>query len=191
MGPYRESIVPGNLCIIWKVNVAWPLEKDSLTFSWFLKLLKLKEISINASRLLKFLRLKKGFRHFLMTFKVINAGKEIHHFLTTLKVFKTEKSTSSITVLKFLIPKKNSITFLWLVNFLILILKQCCITIVCILPLLSGGLLRWGVGGGRGWASDQIFNKGGLDRISNFREGHSKREEGDDFFQGWGVAGFT
>ena len=46
-------------------------------------------------------------------------------------------------------------------------------------------------GRGRGWASDQIFKKGGLDRISNFREGCWKREEGGEFFQGWGVAGFT
>ena len=100
----RENIVPGVLCIMWKLSEAWLLKKDSVTFSRLLKLLKLKKDSITAWRLLKFLILKKGLRHFLMTFTVINAkknlipflwilkililkkGVELHDFLTTLKV---------------------------------------------------------------------------------------------------------
>ena len=75
MGTDRENIAPGNLCIIWKLNEAWPLKKDSVTFLGLLKLLKIKKNSITALRLLKFLTLKKDLRHFLTTFKVINAEK--------------------------------------------------------------------------------------------------------------------
>ena len=91
VGTGRENIVSEGLCIIWKLNVAWPLEKDSVTFLWLLRLLKLKKNSITASWLLKFLTLKKRLRLFLAAFKIINAEKELHHFLTTLKVFNTEK----------------------------------------------------------------------------------------------------
>ena len=41
--------------------------------------------------------------------------RELHHCLTTLKVFNSEKD--AITVLKFLIPKKDFITCLGLVKF--------------------------------------------------------------------------
>ena len=91
VGTDRKKIVQWNLCIIWKLNVASPLKKDTVTFLWLLKLLKLKKNSINALLLLKLLTLKKGIRHFLTTFKVINVLKELHHFLTTLKVFHIEK----------------------------------------------------------------------------------------------------
>ena len=116
VGTDRENIVSEDLCIIWKLNVAWPLEKDLVTFLWLLKLLKLKKNSITALRLLKFLTLKKGLRHFLATFKVINAEKEFHHFLT---------------LLNFLVLKKDSIAFSWLVTFLKL--KQYCITFLRLL----------------------------------------------------------
>ena len=43
MGTDRENIVPGNLYIISKLNEAWPLNKDSVTFLQLLKLLKLKK----------------------------------------------------------------------------------------------------------------------------------------------------
>ena len=93
MGTCRENVVSGNLIIIWKLNEAWPLKKNSYGH---------KENSTTALRLLKFLILKKGLRC----------------FLTTLKVFNPEKDT--ITVLGFLIQKKDSITFLGLLKFLIL-----------------------------------------------------------------------
>ena len=44
----RENIVPGNLCMIWKLNEAW---QDSVTFLRLLKLLKPKMNSITALRL--------------------------------------------------------------------------------------------------------------------------------------------
>ena len=98
----RENIVPGNLCIIWKLNEAWSLKKDSVTFLRLLKLLKLKKDSIAALRLLKFLILKKASVTFLQFLKLLMLKKD------------------SITVLKFLIPKKNFTTFFWLLKILIL-----------------------------------------------------------------------
>ena len=32
-----ENVVPGNGCIIWKLNEVWPLKKDSVTFLQLLK----------------------------------------------------------------------------------------------------------------------------------------------------------
>ena len=59
MGIERENVVPGNLIIIWKLNEAWSLKKNSATFWRLLKILKLKENSTTALRPLKFLILKK------------------------------------------------------------------------------------------------------------------------------------
>ena len=87
MGTVRGKIVPGNMCIIWKLHVTWPLEKDSATFLSLLKLLQLKKKSITAIRLLKLLTLKKGLRYFLTTFKVINAERQLHHFFKTLNPY--------------------------------------------------------------------------------------------------------
>ena len=86
-----ENILPGSLCIIWKLNEAWPQKKDSVTFLRLLKFLKLRKNSITVLRLLKFLILKNGLRLIFMTLKVINAQKGLHHFLMTLKVFNNEK----------------------------------------------------------------------------------------------------
>ena len=55
----QKKYCSGTLCIIWKINEAWPLKKDLLTFSRLLKLLKLKKNSITILPLLKFLILKK------------------------------------------------------------------------------------------------------------------------------------
>ena len=89
MGTDRENVVPGNLIIIWKLNEAWPLKKNSYGhFLTALKVLKLKENSTTVLRLLKFLILKKGLRCFLTTLKVFNPEKRHHHCL---KVFNTEK----------------------------------------------------------------------------------------------------
>ena len=52
MGTDRENIIPGNLCIRWKPNEAWPMKKELVTFLRLLKLLKLKKNSITALRLL-------------------------------------------------------------------------------------------------------------------------------------------
>ena len=46
VGTNRGNIVPGNLCIIWKLSETWPLKKDLVTFLRLLKLLKLKKDSI-------------------------------------------------------------------------------------------------------------------------------------------------
>ena len=119
VGTDKENVVPGNLCIIWKLNEAWPLKKDSVTFLRLLKLLKLKGTPPLPYDL-KFLILKKepchfltnfkvfntekghhhclkvfnteiGLRHFFRTLKVFNIEKELHHFLETPKAFNFEK----------------------------------------------------------------------------------------------------
>ena len=99
MGTDRENVVPGNLCIIWKLNEAWPLKKDSVTFLRLLKLLKLKKNSTTALWLkvfntekghhhcIKVFNTEKGLHHFLRTLKAFNIGKGLHHFLETLKGF--------------------------------------------------------------------------------------------------------
>ena len=91
VGTDRENIVPGNLCIIWKLSEAWPIIKDSITFLRLLKHLKLKKNSITAWRILKFLILKKD------TTTVLN-------FLILKK-----DSITSLRLLKFLILKNDSI----------------------------------------------------------------------------------
>ena len=48
VGTDTENIVPGNLWIIWKLNEAWPLKKDLVTFLQLLKHLKLKKNFITA-----------------------------------------------------------------------------------------------------------------------------------------------
>ena len=76
--------------------------------------------------------------------KAFKTQKELHHCITTLKVLNTKKRTlllmlkknpitflrlikflilkkDTINVLKFLIPKQDSVTFLWLLKLLILI----------------------------------------------------------------------
>ena len=87
MGTDRENVVPGNLCIIWKLNEPWPLKKDSVTFLRLLKLLKLKKNSITAL-LLKVFNTEKGHHHCI---KVFNTEKGLHHLLRTLKVFNIGK----------------------------------------------------------------------------------------------------
>ena len=74
-----------------KLNPLTLLRKDSVTFVWLLKPLRLKKNSINASKILKFWILKKGLRNFFTTFKVINAQKGLHHFQKHLHIFNTEK----------------------------------------------------------------------------------------------------
>ena len=92
VGTDRENVVPGNLCIIWKLNEAWPLKKDSVTFLRLLKLLKVKKNSTTALRL-----------------QVLNTEKGHHHCL---KVFNTKKdSITSLRLLKLLILKNDSIKF--------------------------------------------------------------------------------
>ena len=34
MGADRENVVPGNLCIMWKLNEGWPLKNDSVCGSF-------------------------------------------------------------------------------------------------------------------------------------------------------------
>ena len=82
MGTDRENVVPGNLCIIWKLNEPWPLKKDSVTFLRLLKLLKLKKNSTTALQL-KVFNTEKGHHHCI---KAFNDEKGLHHVLTTLKV---------------------------------------------------------------------------------------------------------
>ena len=96
VGTERKNIVPGNLCIIWKLNEAWPLKKDSAIFLRLLKLLKLKKSSTTALRLLKFLILKKGLHHFLTThfftkLVEIGGGRQIREIMAK-RPFTTKKS---------------------------------------------------------------------------------------------------
>ena len=86
VGADRENIVPGNLCIIWKLNEAWPVKKHSVTFLRLLQLLMLKKNSITFLRLFKFLILKKGN---ITTLKVFNTKKGLRHFLITFKIVST------------------------------------------------------------------------------------------------------
>ena len=102
----RENIVPGILCIIWKLSEAWLLEKDSVTFSRLLKLLKRKKNTITAWRFLKFLILRKGLSNFLTTFTVINAKKDLITFLWILKILILKKGCMTLLpLLKFNIEK--------------------------------------------------------------------------------------
>ena len=91
------------MCIIWKLNEAWPLKKDSVTFLRLLKLLKLKKNSTTALPLkvlntekghhhcINVFNAERGLHHFLRTLKVFNIEKGLHHFLETLKGFNFEK----------------------------------------------------------------------------------------------------
>ena len=85
MATDRENISSGNLCIIWKLNEAWPLKEDSVTSLRLLKLLKFK------NHCLKVFNTEKRLYHFFMTLKVFNIEKGLHHFLQTLKGFNFEK----------------------------------------------------------------------------------------------------
>ena len=85
MGTDRENIIPENLCIKWKLNEAWPMKKELVTFLRLLKLLKLKKNSITALRLLTLFKMEEGGRskkdHFFhVTF--INVGIIPLNFLT-------------------------------------------------------------------------------------------------------------
>ena len=98
VGTDRENVVPGNLCIIWKRNEAWPPKKDSVTFC----------------RLSKFLILKKGFRHCP---RVFNNKKWLHRFLMTLTVFWNSYSGEYLWTAVFVI---NELHLLWVPNFIAL-----------------------------------------------------------------------
>ena len=56
--------------------------------------------------------------HFLTALKGFKTERELHHCHTPLKVFNSEKE--SMAVLKFLIPKKDFITYLGILKFLTL-----------------------------------------------------------------------
>ena len=73
VGTDRENVVPGNLIIIWKLNEAWPLKKNS--YGHFLTALKA-------------LKTQREVHHCLTALKVFNTEKRHHHCL---KVFNTEK----------------------------------------------------------------------------------------------------
>ena len=103
VGIDRENVVPGNLCIIWKLNEAWspfrPLKKHLVTFSWLLKFLILTKDTITVSKLL-------------------TPKKDSITFLGPLKFLTLKKdSITSLSFLKVLILKNDSITFLWLLKF--------------------------------------------------------------------------
>ena len=131
VGTDRENIVPGNLCITWKVNEAWPLKKDSVTFLRLLKLLMLKKNSITFLRLFNFLISKEDTITVLKVFNTVKNSvtylwllkslilkKGCITFLRFLKFFILKKdSTTSLWPLKVLILKNDSITFLWLLTF--------------------------------------------------------------------------
>ena len=93
-GADRENVLPGYLCVIWKLNEAWPVKKDLVTFL----------------QLLKFLILKKGLRHCL---KVFNTEKWLHHFLRTLKVFNIEKGLHHILVTLKVFQNSYSVECWW------------------------------------------------------------------------------
>ena len=61
---------------------------------------------------------KNYYGHFLKALKAFKTEKELYHCLKTLKVFNSEKD--AITVIKFLIPKKDFITCFGLLTFLTL-----------------------------------------------------------------------
>ena len=100
----RENIVPGNLIIIWELNL---MKRDH----WK------RTLTVTFWRLLKFLKLKENSTTVLWLLKLFNTEKRIFAFLRLLKFLILKKYT--ITVLKFLIPKKDSITSLRLLKVLI------------------------------------------------------------------------
>ena len=61
---------------------------------------------------------KSYYGHILTALKAFKTERELHHCLTTPKVFNSEKG--AITVLKYLIPKKDFIICLGLIKFLTL-----------------------------------------------------------------------
>ena len=84
-----------------KLNPLTLLRKDSVTFVWLLKPLKLKKNSINAQKGLhhfqKHLHIfntEKGCHHCL---NVFNTEKGLHHFHMTHKIFNTEKRMPSLS----------------------------------------------------------------------------------------------
>ena len=112
MGIDRENVVPGNLCIIWKLNEAWPLEKNCVTCLPLLKLLKLKKTPPLLHDL-KFSILKRGLCHFLMTLKFLIPKKDSITFLGLSEFLTLEKdSITSLRLLNVLVLKNDSITFL-------------------------------------------------------------------------------
>ena len=96
MGNDRENVVPGNLIIIWKLNEAWPLKRNS--YRHFLTALKA-------------FKTQRDLHHCLTALKVFNTEKR-----TPLLSYDSHEEKDTIIVLKFL----NSITFLRLLKFLTL-----------------------------------------------------------------------
>ena len=149
MGTGRENVVPRNLIVIWKLNETWPLKKNS-------------------------------YGHFLTALKVFKNQRELHHCLTALNAFNTKIGTplllilkkDTITVLTFLIPKKDSITFLGLLKFLtlrkgsitslrvlkILILKNDSVTITRTVYQNSYSVECWWTAVSEGRLSYHIYN---------------------------------
>ena len=82
VGTDRENIIPGNLCIRWKLNEAWPMKKELVTFLRLLKLLKLKMNSITALRLLTFSRWGGANRTIFFPVTFANVGISPLNFLT-------------------------------------------------------------------------------------------------------------
>ena len=132
MGTDRENIVPRDLCIIWKLNETWPLKKGLGHILTTLKAFKTQKELHYCLMTLQVFNTEKGLRHFLTAFKVINVERRLHH-LRLLKLLILKKNT--ITALKFLIPKKDSIAFLWLLKFLML--KKGC------MPFLRFNFEKW------------------------------------------------
>ena len=72
MGTDRENVVPGNLIIIWKLNEAWPLKKNS--YGHFLTALKA-------------FKTQRELHHCLTALKGFNFEKWLRHILVTRKVY--------------------------------------------------------------------------------------------------------
>ena len=125
MGTDRENVVPGNLIIIWKLNEAWPLKKDS--YGHFLRALKVfktqRELHycLTALKVLntekrhhhcdKVFNTEKRLRHFLRTLKVSNIEKGLHHFLETLKGFNFEKWLRHILITRKVYQNSYSVEY--------------------------------------------------------------------------------
>ena len=114
MGTDRENVVPGNLIIIWKLNEAWPLKKNSYgLFLTALKVFKTQKDSTTTLRLFKFLILKKGTIIVLKFLIPSLHQKDSITFSGLLKFLKLRKgSITSLRLLKVLILKNESVSFL-------------------------------------------------------------------------------
>ena len=123
----RENVVPRNLIIIWKLNEAWRLKKNS--YGHFLTTLKIfktqRELHYCLTALkvfnpekrhhhcLKVFNTEKGLHHFLRTLKVFNIEKELHHFLETLKGFNFEKWLHHILITRKVYQNSYSVLCWW------------------------------------------------------------------------------